>query len=162
DRPCHSFIKKVLTPFLSEHGIKMTEIISDYRLPRPSEHQAYCIPGTPGYESDIPAEVKQDNYWIKAMNSPDWTRKNAGSTQATGEPFPAREGFKSWLKETIGEPGRQEVVLIGLTLDCCVLCTAQQLYFLGYKVRILVEGVDVYDPSAIKKIIKPEANYKDA
>ena len=34
--------------------------------------------------------------------------------------------------------------MVGLTLDCCVLCTAQEFNFRGYKVKILKEAVDAY------------------
>ena len=30
-------------------------------------------------------------------------------------------------------------------MDCCVLCTAQELNFRGYKVKILYEAVDSMD-----------------
>lgn len=164
ERPCHSFIEKSLIPFLYQHPeAKVAEIISDYRLPRPSETVAYCIPGTEGYQSAIPVEVKLDNVWIKAMNSPDWVRENGGSSLETAEPYHDLDAFKHWLYETIGKPNSHlQVVVLGLTLDCCVLCTLQQLYFLGYQALFLWEGVDVYDPSAIKKFIKPEINYKEA
>lgn len=36
------------------------------------------------------------------------------------------------------------VMLIGLTVDCCVLCTAQELSFRGYTVKILEEATDSY------------------
>jgi nicotinamidase-related amidase len=45
------------------------------------------------------------------------------------------------------------VVLIGLTLDCCVLCTAQEFLFRGYDVRVLKEGVDTYGGTAEEKEI---------
>jgi nicotinamidase-related amidase len=56
----------------------------------------------------------------------------------------------------------EAVVLIGLTLDCCVLCTAQELSFRGYKVKFLVEAVDTYCGSQEEKqaILKvPLANW---
>lgn len=97
------------------------------------------------------------------MNSPDWVRENMGNpNKAPGNPYQDANTFSQWLEKTVGKPNNEdEVVLIGLTLDCCVLCTAQQLYFRGYKVRILMEGVDVYDIEAAQKNIKDKVDYKD-
>jgi nicotinamidase-related amidase len=52
--------------------------------------------------------------------------------------------------EDVEEAG--EIVLIGLTLDCCVLCTAQELCFRGYRVRFLTEAVDTYSGSQEEKL----------
>jgi len=41
--------------------------------------------------------------------------------------------------------------LAGLTLDCCVLCTAQEFNFRGYKVKILKEAVDAYSGKQSEK-----------
>lgn len=52
----------------------------------------------------------------------------------------------------IGPPDPEnEVILIGLVLDCCVMCTGQELSFRGYSVRYLVEGVDCFSGSADEK-----------
>ena len=56
----------------------------------------------------------------------------------------------------------REIILIGLTLDCCVLCTSQELSFRGYKVRFLVEAVDTYSGSLKEKqamLETPHANW---
>jgi Isochorismatase family len=144
-RPCHSFIKEVLVSTLREKKSQLAEIISDYRLPRPSETVEYCIPGTLGYESEIPVDVKHENIWIKAMNSPAWCRDNGGCTNLeTASPYCKPEILTEWFLNVLGEPKKREVVLIGLTLDCCVLATAQELYYRGYKVRYLFEGTDTY------------------
>ena len=37
-----------------------------------------------------------------------------------------------------------------LTLDCCVLCTAQELNFRGYKVKLLYEAVDAMDSAYLE------------
>lgn len=36
-RPCVDFIKSVLVPYLRKRDLKVTEIVSDYRLPRPGD-----------------------------------------------------------------------------------------------------------------------------
>ena len=45
------------------------------------------------------------------------------------------------------------IVLFGLTVDCCVLCTAQELNFRGYNVYILEEATDTYSGSLEEKEI---------
>lgn len=105
DRPCQSFIEKISISFFYQYPqIKIAEIISDYCLPYPNETMGYCIPGTKGYPSVIPAEIKLDDAWIKAMNSPDWVRKNGGTLLETAEPYQDPKTFKHWLSKTIGEP----------------------------------------------------------
>lgn len=141
------FLLSELIPWIKTTEHKIAEIVSDYQLPRPSETEAYCIPGQWGYESLIPEEVRHPERWIKAMNSPSWTRNNAGfAERPAGEPRVAAEEFSHWLTQTVG-PAKQgvEVALIGLTLDCCVLSTAQELYYRGYKPYFLVEAVDTYN-----------------
>ncbi len=148
-RSSHSFIQNQLIPFLEKRTMKIAEIISDYRLPRPSEHEAYCIPGEKGYESGLPESVKFNQTWIKSMNSPLWVRENAGNpSKPAGKPYTDAAGFIEWLNSTIGPPAKNhKVYLIGLTLDCCVLATAMLLYHLGYahNVQFLFEGVDSYE-----------------
>jgi hypothetical protein len=145
-RPCVAFIENELLPHLMVLGLKVAEIVSDYRLPRPNEQEAYCIPGQSGFQSIIPDTLKDRSVWIKAMNSPVWVRENAGyEDKPPGAPYPDPQSFTNWLCNMIGPPHNcPEVLLIGLTLDCCVLCTAQELYYRGYTVRYLVEGVDTY------------------
>ncbi len=146
ERLCEAFINAKLIPFFREKHIKLSEIISDYRLPRPSETLEYCIPGTEGYTSELPDDIKTDNVWIKCMNSPVWIGENRGDpNKPAGQPYSAPEKFTAWLKQEIGEPSNEEIVIFGLTLDCCVLCLAQELYFRGYPARILYEAVDTYE-----------------
>lgn len=141
------FIKKELTNFFRTNNIKVNEIISDYRLPRPRKTEEGCVPGTFGYESDIPNDIKNCNIWIKCMNSPIWVRENIGDkTKQPGMPYQNPEKFNKWLKGNIGNSEDVDlVILFGLTMDCCVLCTAQELNFRGYNVKILYEAVDSMD-----------------
>jgi len=148
-----AFIKNILVPYLRENKIKVAEIISDYRQPRPGDLDDSTRPGEWGYESEIPADVKLTDVWIKCMNSPIWTRRNIGNPhKKPGLPYQDTKAFGDWLNRTIGKPDKSGmVVLIGLTLDCCVFCTAQELTFRGYNVRILAEGVDVYSGKSKEK-----------
>ena len=151
-RSCQEFIPATLLPWLRHTGASISEIISDYRLPRPSEREAYCIPGSPGYESLIPSDLVKGPRWIKAMNSPAWRRKNGGdASKDAGIPFADPDGLSAWLESSLGAPGESDVILMGLTLDCCVLCVAQELYFRGYKARYLVEAVDTYNGTKAEK-----------
>lgn len=145
-RPSVDFVKEILVPFFRKHSIKIAEIISDYRAPRPSGSTEICHPGESGFESEIPKDIKLKNIWIKSMNSPLWTRTNCGiANKKPGSPFQDSKGFSKWLSDTIGNPDEIEnVILFGLTLDCCVLSTAQELCGRGYNVIILEEGVDTY------------------
>jgi len=69
-RPCVHFIKETLVRFCRKHGIQIAEIISDYRQPHPGAPFAHCVPATSGYESDLPADVKHPQVWVKCMHSP--------------------------------------------------------------------------------------------
>ena len=139
------FIKNTLVPYLVEKKIKIAEIISDYRQPRPGDRGNCCRPGEWGYESEISESAKENDVWIKCMNSPIWIRDNIGDpTKQPGLPYQDPKKFSEWIEKVIGKPEDTEVVLIGLTLDCCVLCTAQEFNFRGYKVKILKEAVDTY------------------
>jgi len=152
-RPCVDFIKNVLVPFLRKNNITIAEIISDYRHPRPDGFDDCARPGEEGYISEIPDDVKLKNVWVKCMNSPIWTRKNIGNpNKKPGIPYQDTKAFTKWLSSTIGKPeGVNEVVLIGLTLDCCVFSTAQELCWRGYKVKILKEAVDTYSGNTQEK-----------
>ncbi len=152
-RPCTEFIKNVLIPYVRKNDIKIKEIISDYRLPRPGDEFECCVPGTDGYISEIPDDVKDPNVWIKSMNSPIWIRENRGLPgKPAGIPYPDPVAFSDWTKVALGAPEDNDaIVLIGLTLDCCILCTAQELRFRGYHVKFLVEGVDTYGGSQEEK-----------
>jgi len=142
-----NFIKKTLIPFFRERNLRIFEIISDYRQPRPGDSGDGCYPGTPGYESEIPIDVKSDDIWIKCMNSPIWVRKNIGQEDTQpGLPYQDSALFTKWLNRTIGQPEDVDfVVLIGLTIDRCVFCTAQELRWRGYSVKILEEGTDAVE-----------------
>ena len=152
-RPSHAFILDTLVPFLEEHDFKLAEIVSDYRLPRPNESEAYCVPGTKGFESAIPESARIQSRWIKSMNSPAWVRENGGNAdKPAGVPYSAPTLLTQWMEQVFGKPqDAGEIVLVGLTLDCCVLCTAQELYFRGYKARYLLEGVDTYNGAEDEK-----------
>ncbi len=142
-RPSVDFITGTLIPYLRERSIKVHEIIADYRQPRPGDPRHQCIPGEWGYRSEIPDDVKHPDVWIKCLNSPSWTRDNAGIPGSEpGPPRPDPDGFTKWLEKGVGRPGEKDIVLFGLTLDCCVFCTAQDLAFRGYNVNILEEGTD--------------------
>ena len=152
DRPCQRFIPETLVPWLRDRQMKLSEIISDYRLPRPSEKEPYCIPGSAGYQSLIPVDLVAGARWIKSMNSPAWRRQNGGEPSLKpGIPFADPDGLSAWFEAQLGAPGEHDIVLLGLTLDCCVLCTAQELYFRGYKARYLYEGVDTYSGTTAEK-----------
>jgi nicotinamidase-related amidase len=144
-RPSVTFVKEILLPYLKERKIKIAEIISDYRAPRPADRDDSTKPGKWGYESEIPEDVKLKPIWIKCMNSPIWTRKNIGvANKKPGIPYQDPQRFIKWLYKVVGKPNKVEIILIGLTADCCVFSTAQELNWQGYQVKILVEGVDSY------------------
>ena len=140
------FIRDTLVPFLRKNNMKIAEIISDYRQPRPGDLDDSTRPGEWGYESELPNDIKLKPVWVKCMNSPIWTRKNIGNpNKKPGLPYQDTKGFGEWLYKVVGKQNEaDQIVLIGLTLDCCVFCTAQELTFRGYNVKILAEGVDVY------------------
>lgn len=152
-RPAVDFIKQTLVPFLTQHNITLAEIISDYRQPRPGARREVCVPGTWGYESGIPVSVKDERVWIKGMNSPLWIRDHGGDPAHTpGLPFQDPKRLSQWAHEVVGRPDDTQVVLIGLTLDCCVLCAAQEFRFRGYQVMILNEAVDAYSGDQREKV----------
>jgi nicotinamidase-related amidase len=147
------FIRDTLVPYLRQNDLKIAEIISDYRKPRLGHKDDSCRPGERGYESELPSDIKLTPVWVKCMNSPIWTRKNIGNPyKKPGLPYQDPKSFGNWLHKVIGMPKiLDKIVLVGLTLDCCVLCTAQELNFRGYAVNILAEGVDVYSGNAKEK-----------
>lgn len=166
-RPSVDFVKSTLVPWMNAHSMKIAEIISDYRQPRPGDRGDCCHPGEEGYESEIPYDVKEKKIWIKCMNSPTWIRENGGKANKNpGIPYQDPKKFDAWLSSVIGKPEEVEmVILIGLTLDCCVLCTSQELNFRGYNVRILAEATDTYsgDQNEKKKLLNdsPLLNWAD-
>lgn len=152
-RPCVPFILTTLIPFLYEHKRKVAEICSDYRKPRPGDEDESCVPGTWGFEFVLPREVVSCRPWFKSMNDPTWIRYGGGEASArVAAPFPGATQFSDWLRVFFAPPSTcGPVVLFGLTLDCCVLCTAQQLTFRGYDVRILEEATDTYSGDQYEK-----------
>lgn len=139
------FIKETIVPFLRDNNIKIAEIISDYRQPRPGDLDDSCNPGTIGYESELPNDIKIQPVWVKCMNNPIWTRNNAGiAEKPPGLPYEDPKAFDEWLDRVVGSPDESDIILIGLTIDRCVLCTTQELSMRGYKVYVLEEGVDSY------------------
>ena len=147
------FIKNTLVPYLRKENIKIAEIISDYRQPRPGDRDDSTRPGELGYESEIPDDVKIKPQWIKCMNSPIWIRNNIGNpNKKPGIPYQDSESFTKWLDKVVGKPNSLDaVILIGLTADCCVFCTSQELSWRGYNVKVLSEGVATYSGSEKEK-----------
>ena len=139
-RPSVKFCKETFFPYLSRKKIKIAEIISDYRRPRLCNEVEICIPGTEGFKSEVPEDLRK-SVWIKAMNSPVWRRKNAGKTLPTTHPYVDDKNFTDWIKKNLPY---KNCILFGLTLDRCILATAMELYFRGWKVKILYEAVDTY------------------
>lgn len=144
-RPSVEFVQQTFIPFLKEKNIQITEIISDYRPPRLGDRGNLCCPGEWGYTSEFSKELIS-HQWIKCMNSSIWSRKNIGIPNSNpGLPYPDPKKFEEWLKKAIGLPEENmQIVLLGLTLDCCVLCLAQELNWRGYNVLILYEATDTY------------------
>lgn len=141
-KPSVEFLKMTLFPFLKEKDIKINEIISDYRQPRQGDQGDCCHPGEWGYKSLIPDELR-NSLWIKAMNSPVWIRDGIGDAKSKpGLPYPDPQKFGQWLEENVGKPADVIPVLIGLTADCCVLSTSQELSWRDYYPVVLKEGVD--------------------
>ena len=152
-RACIDFIRQTLIPFCRKNKIRLNEIVSDYRQPRSGTSMVHCEPGTPGFLSIIPEDIKDLRVWVKCMHSPVWVRKNGGiAGKKAGFPYPDPDSFGQWLKSVLGSPDPDKpVILTGVTLDCCVLCVAQELFFQGYQVRFLREGVDTYSGSQREK-----------
>src|SRR5690606_24028566 len=151
-RPCVPFITQKLLPFVRERGYRIAEIISDYRSAERGSSSG-CVPGEWGYQSLSPADLKHPSVWVKAAPSPAWTRAGAGrADQRPGEPYPDPDAFSAWLRTTIGAPSAdQEIILIGVMLEICVLSTLQELKYRGYQVKVLSEGVDTFSGSLEQK-----------
>jgi nicotinamidase-related amidase len=145
ERPSVSFIGETLVPFLRDHDVRVSEILSDYRQPRRGDPRYCCIPGDWGFQSILPRDVVKGETWIKSMNDPTWIRENGGDPdEDPGEPYQDPLHFDEWLEKNIGTFEEVDLlVLFGLTADRCVLCTAQQLAFRGYDVKVLSEATDV-------------------
>jgi nicotinamidase-related amidase len=153
ERPSVDFIIKTLLPFLEGSDVKISEIISDYRQPRPGDERDCCRPGEWGYESLIPDGMRKGTPWIKTMNSPIWTRAGAGIVlEDPGPPFQDPGSFGNWLLQHVGNrDGVASVVVFGLTADCCVLAVVQELRWRGYEVSVLSEATDVRSGSQDEK-----------
>jgi len=153
------FLKNILFPFLKSNRICIGEIVSDYRNPRPGNREECCLPGKWGYRSLIPVQLKKNPVWVKCMHSPVWIRKDFGSSKKrAGMPIPNSKKFTNWLEKIIGRHQNTVPVVIGLTIDCCVLATVQELSWRGYKPIILKEGVDsdsgkINDRNKILKLV---------
>ncbi|MFW3146956.1 MAG: hypothetical protein ACMUIE_09115 [Thermoplasmatota archaeon] len=147
------FVLDELFPFLEEREILISEIISDYRQPRKGDPRDCCRPGEWGYRSLVPVGLRKGDLWLKCMNSPVWTRKGIGDPETIpGEPYPDPGGFEEWLEGAVGGPDEAGIVVVfGLTLDRCVLCTVQELSFRGYDVRVLIEATDLSSGSLEEK-----------
>lgn len=141
-KPSVMFLNKTLFPYLRKKKLKVNEIISDYRQPRPADGGDGCHPGEWGYKSLIPDDLRKSQ-WIKCMNSPIWIRKNIGKKEKKpGLPYPDSKKFGKWLDKNIGNPGKVTPVIFGLTIDCCVLSTIQEFRWRGYKPIVIREAVD--------------------
>ena len=158
-RSCLKFIRGTLIPYFEKHvpaeqptEQSLNEIISDYRLPRPGDEYHSCDPGEPGYTSEFASHLLE-HQWVKCMNSPIFTREGIGRPHAKpGLPYPDGAGFAKWIKQIEPDPACPHMfVIFGLTLECCVLCTAQMLRMLGYNPRILLQATDTYDGNAESK-----------
>ena len=132
-----SFIKDTLFPFMKKNNLKACEIISDYRLPRGKSGNESCVPGTKGYSSGLPSNLRKGYQWVKCMHNPTWIRQEQDG--APKQPTQKPEAFDNWLSENIET---KTVVLFGLTAECCLLNVAQELYFRGYEVYCVYEATD--------------------
>ena len=134
------FIKEKLFPLLLKKEIQVNEIVSDYRLPRGKSKNESCAPGTWGFESILPSELRKGNSWIKCMHNPIWIRKNIGKQgDEMGNPYQSPKRFNKWIKEHLAT---KNIILFGLTTECCVLQVASELYFRGYNVYCIYEATD--------------------
>lgn len=137
------FVTESILPELFKHGIKTSEILSDYRQPRLLDNYELCIPGTWGYNSIIDKKYIYGTPWVKAHNSPVWVRENNSIVQNPWK-------FNNWLeKQSINQ--ETSAYIFGISIDCCILCVAQELYFRGIQPYIILEGVDVYSGDSNQK-----------
>lgn len=135
-----AFVKKFLLPYLKKKGVCVSEIVSDYRLPRGKSKNESCIPGTKGFDSLIPQNLKKGKPWIKCMHNPVWTRDNIGlANREPGDLYQNPDAFNEWLTQHITH---NKVILFGLTAECCLLQVAAELYFRGYEVFVIYESTD--------------------
>jgi hypothetical protein len=121
-KPCLAFLRTTLFPYLETAGLQVSEIVSDYRQPRPGYTRGCCEPGDWGHESIVPARLTGSRL-TKSMNSPVWTREGIGEAdEEPGLPYSDPERFTAWLESGLGRPSDVVPVVFGLTVDCCVLC----------------------------------------
>lgn len=148
------FIASELVPFLRNHGIGVHEIVSDYRLPRGKSRNESCVPGTTGYRSLLPDDLRIGDAYIKCMHNPTWVRKNIGVPNAElGKEYQDPELFNQWIEHHFPDKSNP-IVIFGETMECCLLSVAQELYFRGYNVFILYEATDpMKERQALKDII---------
>lgn len=141
-KPSVDFLNTTLFPYFREHNLKINEIISDYRQPRPGDLGEGCNPGKWGYKSIVPAELRK-SLWVKCMNSPIWIRKNIGEKdKQPGLPYADSQLFGKWIDENIGTCEETIPVIFGLTIDCCVLSIIQEFRWRGYEPIVIKEAVD--------------------
>lgn len=135
-----NFIKNTLFPWLKSNNLKSAEIVSDYRLPRGKSNNESCVPGTKGFESLLPNELRNGQQWCKCMHNPLWVRENIGVPNAKiGDIFQDPVGFSHWVSAHLPQ---KNIVLFGLTADCCILHVAAELYFRGHDVYCIYEATD--------------------
>lgn len=141
-KPSINFLQNILFPYFKKNNIKINEIVSDYRQPRPGDGGDGCHPGSWGYESLVPKELKK-SFWVKSMNSPIWIREGIGDENSIpGKPFPDSNAFGMWIEKNIGEPDEVRPAIFGLTIDCCVLSTVQEFRWRGFEPIVIREAVD--------------------
>jgi hypothetical protein len=140
-KPSLSFLQNILFPFFRAENVKVNEIMSDYRQPRPGDGGDGCFPGDWGYESLLPGDLRK-SVWVKCMNSPIWIRENIGTNRAPGLPYPDSQRFGEWIETFIGEPSAVRPVIFGLTIDCCVLSAVQEFRWRGFSPIVIREAVD--------------------
>ncbi len=141
-KPSIQFLHSILFPYLKEKDIKINEIVSDYRQPRPGDGGDGCYPGSWGYQSLIPNELRK-SLWVKSMNSPIWIRDGIGDkNKIPGKPYPDSNAFGAWVEQNIGKPGAVRPIIFGLTIDCCVLSTVQEFRWRGFEPVVIKEAVD--------------------
>jgi len=134
------FITDILIPYLENKNIKVSEIMSDYRLPRGKSKNESCVPGTIGFKSLLPESLRIGKPWIKCMHNPLWIRKNIGlENKILGDVYQSPEKFNNWLEKQFDS---KNIIIFGQTIECCVFQTAAELYFRGYNVLIIKEATD--------------------
>lgn len=131
----------------------MHEIVADYRDPAEPSDEWSCAPGSWAATSLVPRDLLAGEPWVKATPSPAWTRPGGGDSSAVpGQARLDSDAFTDWLTRTVGPPDPdQAVVVVGLMLGVCVLSTLQELYYRGYRPKVLFEGVDTYSGDLAQK-----------